>query len=139
VIGVTTTNFETATEARAKFKDVLDAAESGVTVTIRRDSARSSVVDTERLRHTLAMLVVPDAQVFSEGGEWGAFVPGVPSVSATGDTLDELLDDLVVAARDYAEAWNDHLRHAPNHVENWGFVQVVTLSDDDQLRAWLSA
>ncbi|MEU4385689.1 hypothetical protein [Promicromonospora sp. NPDC023805] len=136
---MTPTEFQTATEARAKFKDVLDSAESGVTVTIRRDSARSSVVDTERLRHTLAMLVVPDTQVFSEDGEWGAFVPGVPSVSATGDTLDELLDDLVVASRDYAKAWNDRLRRAQNHVENWGFVQVVMLSDDDQLRTWLGA
>ena len=131
--------FETATEARAKFKSVLDVAESGVTVTIRRDSAQSSVVDTERLRHTLTMLVHPDTQVFSEDGEWGAFLPGVPSVSATGDTLDELLDDLGDAAREYADAWNDRLRHAPNHVDNWGFVQVVTLSDDLQLRAWLSA
>lgn len=25
------------------------------------------------------------------------------------------------------------------HVDNWGFVEVVTLSDDDQLRAWLNA
>lgn len=136
---MTPTDFQTATEARAKFKTVLDAAESGVTITIRRESARSSVVDTERLRNTLARLMDLDTQVFSEGGEWGAFVPRTPSVCATGDTLDELLDALVVAARDYADAWNDHLRQAPNHVENWGFVQVVTLSDDDQLRAWLGA
>lgn len=136
---MTPTEFQTATEARAKFKSVLDAAESGVTVTVRRGSARSSVVDTERLRITLARLMDLDTQVFSEGGEWGAFLPRMPSVCATGDSLDELLDDLVVAARDYADGWNDHLRHAPNHVENWGFVQVVTLSDDDQLRAWLGA
>lgn len=110
-----------------------------MTVTVRRESARSSVVDTERLRNTWARLIDLDTQVFSEGGEWGAFVPRAPSVCAAGDTLDELLDDLVVAARDYADAWNHHLRHAPNHVENWGFVQVVTLSDDDQLRAWLGA
>lgn len=26
---------------------------------------------------------------------------------------------------------------APNHANNWGLVQLVSLSDDDQLRDWL--
>jgi hypothetical protein len=44
---------------------------------------------------------------------------------------------LADAAREYADEWNDGLRHASNHADNWGFVQVVMFSDDDQLRDWL--
>jgi len=75
--------------------------------------------------------------MFCEDGEWGAFVPAIASISGTGDSISELTDDLVAAAREYADDWNDSLRHAPNHADNWGFVQVVMLSDDNQLKAWL--
>jgi predicted RNase H-like HicB family nuclease len=133
-----TTQFDTASEARANFKALLDAAEAGVSVAILRERARTVVVDAERLRQTLCLLVIPDVQVFNEDGQWGAYLPQVPSVSATGDTFDELIDDLVDACREYAADWNDHLRLAPNHADAWGFVQVVTLSDDAQLRDWLT-
>jgi predicted RNase H-like HicB family nuclease len=118
---------------------VLDAAESGVSVTIRRERAQTSVVDADRLRATLCLLVNPDTQVFDEQGQWGAYLPAVPSVSATGSTFDEVVDDLVDACREYAADWNDHLRLIPNHADSWGFVQVVTLCDDAQLRDWLTA
>jgi hypothetical protein len=44
---------------------------------------------------------------------------------------------MVDALREYAEDWQDHLLDAPNHRENWGLVQLISLSDDDQLREWL--
>jgi hypothetical protein len=34
--------------------------------------------------------------------------------------------------------WHDRLRHAQNHSENRGLIQLVSLSDDDQLHEWLS-
>ena len=129
---------QSATQARSNFKAALDHAEQGVSVPVRRGERVSAIVDAARLRETLATLINPDVQVFHEG-EWGAFVPAVPSISATGDTFDEVIDDLVSAAREYADDWNDHLRHAPNHADHWGFVQVVMLSDDAELRDWLSA
>ncbi|WP_218189266.1 hypothetical protein [Tersicoccus phoenicis] len=46
---------------------------------------------------------------------------------------------MVLALRDYAEAWIDRLRTAPNHEQNWGLVQLITLSSDDQLASWLTA
>jgi hypothetical protein len=42
------------------------------------------------------------------------------------------------ALREYAEDWQDHLLHAANHRENWGLVQLITLSSDEQLREWLT-
>ncbi|RXR21559.1 prevent-host-death protein [Oerskovia turbata] len=135
---MSTAMFESATEARANFKDVLDRAEAGVSVPVRRGSRVSAMVDAVRLRHSLMALLRPDTQVLSENGEWSAYIPSIPSISATGDTLDEVVEDLVSAAREYAVDWNDHLRHAPNHADNWGFVQVVLLSDDEQLSAWLA-
>ena len=38
---------------------------------------------------------------------------------------------------EYAEDWQDRLLDAPNHVGNWGLVQLISLSDDNQLREWL--
>jgi hypothetical protein len=33
-----------------------------------------------------------------------------------------------------AEDWQERLLDAPNHAGNWGLVQLVSFSDDDQLR-----
>lgn len=44
---------------------------------------------------------------------------------------------MVDALREYAEDWQDRLLDAPDHGENWGLVQLISLSDDDQLREWL--
>jgi hypothetical protein len=44
---------------------------------------------------------------------------------------------MVAALREYAEDWPEHLLEAPNHKENWGLVQMISLSTDEQLRAWL--
>ncbi len=78
---------------------------------------------------------LPSAQVVHEAGGWSAFIPGLP-IAADGATSEEAIDELIGAIREYAEDWQDRLRHAPNHQENWGIVQLVGLSDDE-LRAWL--
>lgn len=128
--------YDSYTDARAHLKEVLDAAENGQLVTVRRDASKSAVIDAERLRHFLATCAPSSAQVVHEDGGWSAFVPGLP-VAADGATFEEAIDDLVDALREYAQDWHDRLRHATNHSDNWGIVQLVGLSDDDQLRAWL--
>ncbi|MFN2497362.1 MAG: type II toxin-antitoxin system prevent-host-death family antitoxin [Pseudonocardiaceae bacterium] len=50
-------HYDSYTDARAHLKDLLDAAEKGHVATVRRESARTAVVDVERLRHLLASLV----------------------------------------------------------------------------------
>ncbi|WP_344888481.1 prevent-host-death protein [Actinomadura meridiana] len=129
-------HYDSYTEARGHLKALLDAAERGHVATVRRDSATTALVDVERLRHYLAMVTPSRAQVVSEGGGWSIFIPGLP-VAADGATFDEAVLEMADALREYAEDWQDHLLDAPNHRENWGLVQLISLSDDDQLREWL--
>jgi predicted RNase H-like HicB family nuclease len=129
-------HFDTYSHARANLKDLLDAAEGGRPATVRRDGAVAAVVDAVRLRHALSLLVPARAEVVEEDGGWSAMLPGLP-IAADGGTFAEAMDDLVVALREYAADWSDHLLTAPNHRDNWGLVQLVELSDDAQLLAWI--
>jgi prevent-host-death family protein len=130
-------HYDSYTEARNKLKDLLDAAENGQVVTVRRDAATAVVLDAERLRYFLASVVPSQAQVVQEAGGWSVFIPGLP-VAADGETFGEAIAEMVTALREYAEDWQDHLLHAPNHRENWGLVQMISLSSDEQLRKWLT-
>lgn len=129
-------HFDSYTDARAHLKALLDAAERGRVATVRRESARTAIVDVERLRRYLAAVTPSHAQAVPEANAWSIFIPGLP-VAADGATFDEALTEMVDALREYAEDWQDHLLDAPNHRENWGLVQLISLSDDEQLRYWL--
>lgn len=130
-------HYDSYTEARNKLKDLLDAAENGQFATIRRDATTAVVLDAERLRYYLASVVPSRAQVIQEAGGWSVFIPGL-SVAADGGTFEEAIAEMVAALREYAEDWQDHLLHAPNHRENWGLVQLISLSSDEQLGKWLT-
>ena len=129
-------HYESYTEARKNLKDVLDHAENGQVVTVRRDSATAAVLDADRLRHFLASVVPPCVQVVAEAEGWSAFIPGLP-VAAAAASFEAAVGDVANALREYAEDW-PRLQNAPNHRENWGLVQLVALSDDDQLRDWIT-
>jgi predicted RNase H-like HicB family nuclease len=133
---VSATHYDSYTEARTHLKDLLDAAERGRVATVRRDASRTAVVDVDRLRHFLASVCPSGAQVVAEGGGWSVFIPGLP-VSADGATFDEAVTEMIDALREYADDWQERLLDAPNHRNNWGLVQLISLSDDDQLRDWL--
>lgn len=128
-------HFESFSDARAHFKDLLDAARRGRVATVRRETGRAAVVDADRLRASLVnSLATP--QVLAEDGGWSVFLPGVP-VAADASTFDDAIDEMILALREYADDWQERLLDAPNHRHNWALVQVVELSDDAQLRAWL--
>ncbi len=133
---MTTLAFDSYSEGRAHFKELLDAAESGRPALVRRDGSPSAVVDAERLRALLTESLVVHSSVVAEAGGWSIFVAGVP-VAADGASFDEALEEMVDALRDYAEDWQDHLLNAPNHRDNWALVQLVSLSENDQLKEWL--
>lgn len=128
-------SYESAAQGRANFKRLLDAAASGAPSQLRRDDRQIAIVDGERLRHYLGALL-PAPEAAHEAGSWWIFVPGT-SVSADGATFDDALNDAVIALREYAEDWVDHLIAAPNHRDQWGLVQFVALSTDAQLAEWL--
>jgi predicted RNase H-like HicB family nuclease len=82
------------------------------------------------------MVCPSKAEVVAEAGGWSVFLPGLP-LAADGATFDEAIEEMVQALREYAEDWQDRLRTAPNHEDNWGLVQLIALSDDVELRDWL--
>lgn len=129
-------HYDSYTSAREHLKDVLDQAESGQVVTVRRDSATAAVVSADRLRYFLASVVPPCARVVAEAEGWSVYIPGLP-VAGAGATLDAAVADMADALREYVDDW-PRLQHAPNHREHWGLVQLVALSDDDQLRRWIT-
>lgn len=130
------THYDSYTEARAHLKDLLDAADRGQVATVRRDAGQAAVVDVERLRRVLASASKWRAQVVPEAGGWSIFIPGLP-VAADGASFDDAVSDMVAALREYAEDWQERLLDAPNHRDNWGLVQLISLSDDQQLRDWI--
>lgn len=95
------------------------------------------MLDAGRLRHFLASAVPSRAQVVAEAGGWSVFIPGLP-VAADGATFDVAIVEMVQALREYAHDWQDRLLDAPNHRDNWGLLKLICLSDDDQLRGWLT-
>ncbi|MDN5797676.1 MAG: hypothetical protein L0H79_18285 [Intrasporangium sp.] len=131
-----TVNYGSAREAREHFKDLLDAADEGRPATVTRDTRRVAAVDADRLVHFLIRLHPFSAQAVPDGDGWSIVLPGVP-VAADGATIEEAVDEMIDALREYAEAWTERLRLAPNHEDNWGLVQIVTLASDEQLRSWL--
>lgn len=93
-------------------------------------------MDADRLASSLRLARPARAEAVAESGGWSVFIPGLP-IAADGATLDEALDETVLALREYADAWSQRLRLAPNHADNWGLVQIVEFSSDSQLKAWL--
>lgn len=133
---MTSVHYDSYSDARAHLKDLLDAAEHGRVATVRRDTATAAVVDVWRLRHFLATSIPSRAQVVAEGDGWSVFILGLP-VTADASTFHEATMEMVDALREYAEDWQARLLDAPNQQDYWGFVQLVSLSDDEQLKEWL--
>lgn len=131
-------SYSSAREARKHFKDLLDAADEGRPAMVTRDERRVAAVDADRLVYFLTRLHPSSVEAVADGDGWSIFLPGTP-VAADGATVEEAGEEMVDALRDYAEAWTERLRLAPNHEDNWGLVQIVTLATDDQLRSWLLA
>lgn len=124
--------------ARSHLKDLLDAAAEGVPASVSRGDTRAVVVDAARLACLLRGSRPAGTQVVNEQGYWAAILPDTP-LAGQGDSFQESITDLVQVLRDYAEDWAARLRHAPNHADQWALVQLVELSDDEQLRGWLLA
>ncbi len=130
--------YPSAREAREHFKEILDAADDGRPATVTRDARRVAALDADRLVEFLTSVRPSGAQAVAENDGWSLVIPGLP-VAADGATLDEAVEEMIDALRDYADAWVERLRLAPNHADNWGLVQIVALATDAQLREWLLA
>lgn len=124
-------------ESREHLKEILDAADNGCPAIIGRDGRKIAALDADRLLRFLMDVRPSGVEAVSENNGWSLFIPGLP-ISGDGATIDEATDELIDALRDYADAWVARLRHAPNHAENWGLVQLISLATDSQLRDWIN-
>ncbi|MBA2695397.1 MAG: hypothetical protein ACR2FV_07565 [Ornithinimicrobium sp.] len=129
-------HFSSFTDARKQLRSVLDAAQQGLVTTLERDRQRYVVLLGDHLREDLAALRPADAVVVAEGGGWSVILPGLP-VHGDAETFDGAIEDAVDALREYAQDWNDRLHLAPNHRQHRVVVELVELSNDEQLREWL--
>ncbi|HEY2639930.1 MAG TPA: prevent-host-death protein [Streptosporangiaceae bacterium] len=129
--------YATSSEARQNFKEMLDAAAAGRLVIVRRDDTATAVQDAARLQHFLAAVIPSRAAIVAENDGYSIFLGDLP-IGADGATLDEAISEMINALRTYAVAWHEVLGKAPNHRDNWGLVQLIALSTNDQLRSWLT-
>ena len=129
-------HFPSFSAARQQFKQVLDSASHDAVTTIQRESEQFLLVRAAAQREDLATLLPSRAEAVAEGGGWAVLFPGLP-LHGDGDTFEEAVDDAIVALREYADDWNERLRQYPNHIANRPVVELVELSDDEQLRSWI--
>ena len=101
-----------------------------------RDGRQVAAVDAARLRDALSKLHPARTEVFEEDGGVGIAISEL-GLAVEGDTFNDAVTEMVIALREYAVDWDDHLLTAPNHVNNWGLVQIIALSTDEQLAAWV--
>lgn len=126
-----------ASQARANIKDILDASQGGRAVSVERGSRTSAVVDGERLRKHFASTVSAKPEAIKDDGAWVMRIPGLP-IAVEANLYEDAITELVCALQEYAEDWHGRLGHAPNHAGNWGLVQLVELSTEEQLKRWVT-
>ncbi len=124
------------TDTRSHLREVLDTAEAGLPIGIRRHDKFVALIESGRLREILMdsrRLRRPEA--VAEAGGWSVFLPGTP-IAADGTDLDEAVDEFIYAVREYADDWLARLRFAPNHQHHWPLVLLVSLASDADIAEW---
>ena len=129
--------YDRFTDARTHLKELLDAAEEGRPAAVVRQDRSTVLVDRQRFVRHLMALNAGRVELVPDGDSWLGVVAESP-IAAEGDDAADAIDELIEALREYAEDWSARLRLAPNHEQNWGLVQLVDHSSDDELRAWIT-
>jgi hypothetical protein len=118
-----------AREARDHFKELMDLAEAGGVAVLRRNSTMA-LVRRELLDQALAAQHPFDVKVSFADGQTCMWIDGVPA-HGVGDSYDAAETELLDALVDYAQAWVERLRFAPNHAAHAGLVARVLLYAGD--------
>jgi prevent-host-death family protein len=118
------------TEARRQLPALLEKARSGRWQLIgRRGRPEVVVAGAAQLAELLGACCAFTPEVFIEKSEVGIYLAEL-DVHGVGATLEEAEDDLIEAALDYVEDWDDHLHAAPNHRGRVGHVRRLELAGD---------
>ena len=128
-------DYPSFSSARENLKEVLDATEHGISVSVSRQGNVSVVLPLDRLRDYFFRTVSPRISIFTENTLTVALMVGSP-FAAEGVDIDSALTDLALVLREYAADWDTRLKDAPNHQQYWALVQLVKYSTDEQLREW---
>lgn len=131
-------DYPSFSSARENLKEVLDATEHGVSVTVARQGNVSVVMPLDRLREYFFRTVSPHISIFTEKFLTVALMVDRP-FAAEGVDLDSALADLIIVLREYAADWDTRLKDAPNHQQYWALVQLVKYSTDEQLIEWFES
>jgi prevent-host-death family protein len=118
------------TEARAQLPTLLERVRHGKWQLIgRRGRPEAVVASAAEVEDLLAACYSFSPEVFIEEDEVGIYLMEL-DVHGVGATLQEAEDDLIEAALEYVEDWEDHLHAAPNHRSNAGYVRRLELAGD---------
>ena len=125
------------TEARSRFRELYDSAERHVPTVVQRDNDTPiALIRRDDLLRALQALCPIEPQVsFSDGGV-SMWIDGLP-LSSEGADLAGAEAELVASLRDYADTWVEDLHRYPNHDQQWGLVNLILLSADDELKSHL--
>lgn len=112
-------------------------AEEFAHLTIEEEvEATTTRVETEHLRRYLVETCLPNTVRYIEDGVHALVLDG-RGFAVEGRNLDEAVEDMIFALREYADDWGDRLSSAPNHQHNWPVAVLTSISTDAQLREWL--
>lgn len=136
-------HYDTLTESREHLPEVIDAAQGGLMVCMRRGRSRKhaqdgpvSVVKTAVLRNILETLVAVDSEYEPSDGLYTVAVTGYP-LATEGESWSAAVGELVDDIRVYCDDWVSRLRHAPNHEGNVPLVYMAQAMTDAELHEWL--
>lgn len=124
--------------ARDDISQIYSTVESHLVVGISRgNDAPIAVIRKDDLKKALEALCPLDPQVrFSGKAEVSIWIDDLP-VSSQGSNLEEAEQGLIEALRDYAKTWVEDLKEYPNHKGRWGVANLILLSNDEELHAFL--
>ena len=124
--------------AREAISQIYSTVERHLVVGISRENdAPVAVIRKDDLKQALQTLYPISPQVrFDTKKQTSMWIDGIP-VSSQGEDFDSAGHALIGALRDYANMWVEDLKDYQNHRERWPLVNLVLLSDDDELFAFL--
>jgi len=120
----------TVTEARRQLPSLLDQAQQGRWQAIGRRNRRETILaNADEIGALLGAGYRFHPQVIIGQHDVGLWLPELDT-HATAPTLDDALRELADVMLEYAEDWEEHLRHAANHRDNLGYVRRIELAGD---------
>lgn len=120
----------TVTEARRQLPSLLDKAQRGRWQLVGRRNRREVILaDADEIGTLLGVAYRFHPEVMINEDEASVWLPEL-NTHAVGSTVDEALNELADVMLEYAEDWEDDLRHAPNHRDNVGYVRRIELAGD---------